>query len=103
MRASEHKRILGPFPPYIFGPGVPCYACKQRFAHSTPAGKYPAFLVDLQKYPDFDFSDYPGVEAACALCWRPLNGAKDNLIPHPSFGDVNTRVPKALDTPADDM
>lgn len=73
--------LVGPFPPMIsHGDGLPCSACKQQTRYSVPPGMKPKVIVDLLKFPDFDFSEYPGVDAACKHCWRPLNGAAENLV-----------------------
>jgi hypothetical protein len=77
---TREEGLRGPFPPTLSPPGQDCVACGQSFPHATPAGMKPKNVVDLLRYPDFDFSEYPDTYAACKHCWRPLNGAPDCLI-----------------------
>jgi hypothetical protein len=80
--AGKHKddereqNLTGPFP-RVMGA---CEACRQSFAHSVPSGMQPKTVVDLVKFPDFDFSEYPDTPIACKWCWRPLNGAADSFV-----------------------
>lgn len=77
---EREEGLKGPFPPTLCPPGQACVACKQAFPYATRPGMIPKNVVDLLEYPDFDFSEYPDVAAACKHCWRPLNGAMECLV-----------------------